>query len=84
MIDGQERVEAILDLGCQVVAMSEEVCNALALHYDLTVQLNMVSANGGIDQSLGLARNVPFFVSDITIYLQVHILRSPAYEILLG
>ena len=44
----------------------------------------MMSANGGVDQSLGLARNVPFLVGDITLYLQVHILRKPAYDILLG
>jgi hypothetical protein len=64
--------------------MSEEVGNALALPYDPTIRLNMVSANGGVDQSLGLARNVPFAVGDITLYLQVHVLRAPAYDILLG
>jgi hypothetical protein len=84
VVDGQDKVEAILDPGCQIVAMSEEVCNALALHYDPTIRLNMMSANGGIDQSLGLSRNVPFLVGDITVYLQVHVLRNPAYDILLG
>ena len=84
IVDGQDRVEAILDPGCQIVAMSEEVSNALALSYDPTIRLHMVSANGGVDQSLGLARNVPFLVGDITLYLQVHVLRAPAYDILLG
>ena len=84
IVDGQERVESILDPGCQVVAMSEEVCNVLAIAYDPSVTLSMVSANGGVDQSLGLARNVAFAVGDMTLYLQVHILRSPAYDILLG
>jgi hypothetical protein len=84
IIDGQDRVEAILDPGCQIVAMSEEISNALALPYDPAIRLHMVSANGGIDQSLGLARNVPFLVGDITLYLQVHVLRAPAYDILLG
>ncbi len=84
MVDGSEKVEAILDPGCQIVAMSEEVCNALAIPYDPSIRLNMVSANGGVDQSLGLARNVPFLVGEITLYLQVHILSSPAYDILLG
>ncbi|SRR6266702_513815 len=37
VVDSQERIEAILDPGCQIVAMSEEVCNALALTYDPTV-----------------------------------------------
>jgi hypothetical protein len=84
IVDGQDQVEAILDPGCQVVAMSEEVCNALAIAYDPDVRLSIVSANGGVEQSLGLVCNVSFLVGDITLYLQVHILRSPAYDILLG
>ena len=84
VIDGQERVEAILDPGCQIVAMSEQVSTALALCYDPTIRLHMVSVNGGVDQSLRLARNVPFLVGTITLYLQVHVLRAPAYDILLG
>ncbi len=84
VVDNQEKVEAILNPGCQIVTMSEEVCNALALPYDPTIQLNMVSVNGRVNQSLGLAWNVPFLVGKITLYLQVHILRSPAYDILLG
>ncbi len=44
----------------------------------------MISANGSVNQSLGLACNVTFLVGDITLYLQVHILRSPTYNILLG
>ena len=84
VVDGQDKVEAILDPGCQIVAMSEEVCNALALSYDPVICLLMISANGGINKALGLARNVPFCIGDITLYLQVHVLRNPAYDILLG
>jgi hypothetical protein len=80
----QEQVEAILDPGCQIVTMSEEVCIALGVAYDPNVCLNMVSANGGVDQSLGLAKNVPFQIGDITLYLQVHVLHQPTYDILLG
>jgi len=83
-VDGQEKIEAILDPGCQIIAMSEEVCTALALPYDPAVTLNMIAANGGVDQSLGIARNVPFLIGDITLFFQVHILRLPAYDNLLG
>ncbi|ETW80155.1 hypothetical protein HETIRDRAFT_171353 [Heterobasidion irregulare TC 32-1] len=64
--------------------MSEGICNKLALIYDPEIVLNMQSANGEIDRSLGLARNVPFLISDITLYLQVHIIQNPAYDVLLG
>ena len=84
VVDGQDKVKAILDPGCQIVAMSEKVCNTLTLHYDPTIRLNMMSTNGGINQSLGLSHNVPFLIGDITVYLQVHVLQNPAYDILLG
>ena len=61
LVDGKERVEAILNPGCQVVAMSEEVCNALTLPYNLDICLNMVSANSRVDQSLRVAQNITFF-----------------------
>ncbi|KAG6846688.1 hypothetical protein H0H93_012421, partial [Arthromyces matolae] len=84
VIDGRTAVESIVDSGSQIIAMSEEVCNHLHLQYDPTVRLNMQSANGTIDSSLGIARNVPCAIGEITLYLQIHILRNPSYDILLG
>jgi hypothetical protein len=84
LIDSRLRVECILDPGCQIIAMSESICHQLGLPYDPSIVLHMQSANGNLDQSLGLARNVPFQVATITMYLQVHVISSPAYDVLLG
>jgi hypothetical protein len=84
LVDNHLKVESILDPGCQIVAMSEEVCHELTLPYDPTIVLHMQSANGTVDPSLGLARNVPFLIGDLTFYMQVHVIRNPAYDILLG
>ena len=84
LVNNSQQKECILDPGCQIVSMSEEACHDLGLPYDPTIRLNMQSANGNIDQSLGLARNVPFKVGNITVYLQTHVIRSPAYDVLLG
>ena len=84
IIDNQQQVEAIVDGGSQIIAMSEGVCHELALLYDPGITLRMQSANGAITPSLGLAQNVPFRIGDIVLYLQVHILRNPAYDVLLG
>ncbi|KAG6825296.1 hypothetical protein H0H93_000868, partial [Arthromyces matolae] len=84
VVDGKISVESIVDSGSQIVAMSEEVCNDLHIKFDPTVRLNMQSANGTVDSSLGLARNVPCSIGDITLYLQIHVLRNPSYDILLG
>ena len=84
IIDNREDVECILDPGCQIVAMSEKVALKLGLPWDPQVVLNMQSANGQTNPSLGLARNVPFQFANMTIYLQVHVIREAAYEVLLG
>ena len=84
VIDSTKRKECILDPGCQIVAMSEDTCHELSLVYDPAIRLNMQSANGNTDWSLGLARNVPFAIGSITLYMQVHIISSPAYDVLLG
>ena len=44
----------------------------------------MQSANGKVNQSLGLARNVPFQIGPIILFLQAHMLCAPAYQVLLG
>jgi hypothetical protein len=59
VVDNQEQVETIIDPGSQIIAMADSVCHELGLIYDPTIQLNMQLANGEIDRSLGLARNVP-------------------------
>ena len=84
VIDNNQKVESVLDPGCQIVTMSETVCHQLGISYDPEVILHMLSTNGSIDNLLGLARNIPFSISGLTFYMQVHVIRSPAYEILLG
>jgi hypothetical protein len=84
VINNREEVEGIINPGSQIIAMSEAVCHDIGLAYDPSIKLNMQSANGEVDQSLGLSHNVPCEISTITLYLQIHIIRSPAYNILLG
>ncbi|KAI0360101.1 hypothetical protein OH77DRAFT_1394496 [Trametes cingulata] len=83
-IDNKVDVECVVDPGSQIVAMSEEVCHTLHIAYDPTVRLNMVSANGTQDLTLGLARNVPFSIGNITLYMQAHVVRNASYDVLLG
>ncbi len=78
------RISCILDSGSAIISMSEGVCHALGLAYDPRVRLEMQSVNGDVDSSLGLARNVPVRFGSIVVYLQFHVIRSPAYDVLLG
>ena len=67
-------VESILNPSSQVISMAKEACHSLGLIYDLEVKLSMQSANGKIDETLGLMRNVPIQIGEITLYLQFHIM----------
>ena len=80
----KQRVECILDLGCQVITMSATLRYEVGIAYNPTIRLNMQSANGNYNLSIGLARNVPFLIENITFYLQVHIVGSVAFNVLLG
>ncbi|KAF8237534.1 hypothetical protein L208DRAFT_1513706 [Tricholoma matsutake] len=82
-VNSRNPVESIVDPGSSIIAMLEEVCHELGLAYDPLIHIPLQLANGGIDQSLGLARNVPWKVSSITLYMQIHIIHDPAYDILL-
>ena len=84
LINHNQYVKSVLDPGSQVIAMSEAVCHALALIYDPRIRLRMQSANHEVDETLGLTRNVPILVGDITLYVQFHIIRNLAYDVLLG
>ena len=64
--------------------MSATLCHELGIAYNPTIRLNMQLADGTCNIFLGLARNVPFLIETITFYLQVHIIGSVAFDILLG
>ncbi|KAI0328792.1 hypothetical protein GY45DRAFT_1221059, partial [Cubamyces sp. BRFM 1775] len=81
---GGLKASCILDSGSAIVSMSEGLCHALGLAYDPSIVLEMQSANGELNPSLGLARNVPVRFGNIVVYLQFHVIRSPAYDAILG
>lgn len=84
LVCNSQKLECTVDPGCQIIAMAESECHSLGLGYDPAIRLNMESANGTCDWSLGLSRNVPFNIGNITLYFQVHIIASPSYSVLLG
>ena len=84
LINHNQYVESVLDPSSQVIAMSEAACHVLALIYDPHIHLCMQSANCEVDETLGLACNVPILVGDIMLYVEFHIVQNLAYDILLG
>jgi hypothetical protein len=64
--------------------MLESVALELSIQWNTDVQIFMQSANGGVEKTSGLARNVPFIFENVIVYLQVHILKKAPYKCLLG
>ncbi|KAJ3803836.1 hypothetical protein F5876DRAFT_84321 [Lentinula aff. lateritia] len=83
-IIGGRPAHCILDGGCSIVVMSDSACNAFGLAFDPEKRINLQSANGNTDWSLGLAKDVPFRFGDVVAFLQVQVVDSPAYDFILG
>ncbi|KAF8219698.1 hypothetical protein L208DRAFT_1338495, partial [Tricholoma matsutake] len=83
-VHGNNQVESVVDPGSSIISMAEDVCHELGLAYDSLIRLPMQSANRTVDETLGLACNVPCDLGGITLYMQIHIIQDPAYNILLG
>lgn len=84
VINGVSTSECVLDGGSQIVSMDKDIAVELKIPWDPDIKIFMQSANKQVERTVGLARNVPFRFNDITIYLQVHIIKNPAYNVLLG
>jgi hypothetical protein len=80
-IQGSNPIESVVNPGSSNITMSKEVCHMLRLIYDMLVIIDLQSANGGINHSLGLARNVPCKIGRIMLYVQIHIICNPVYNI---
>jgi hypothetical protein len=44
----------------------------------------MQSADGSCDKSLGLLENLKLEIGSMKLFVQVHIIHNPAYNVLLG
>ena len=73
-----------MDPGCQIIAMSEKCTQELGLMYDPSIMILMQSTNGGVMPTKCMAYNVPFAFGNITLFLQVHIMETMVYDVLLG
>ena len=80
----KEEVEAVTDGGSQIVAIDMVVAVGLGLTWDPESNILMQSANGQLQRTKGLARNVPFRFGEITVYLQLHVVEEAPYQVLLG
>ena len=78
------KAEVLLDTGSQICSMDSDVARNLGISWDPDVVIHLQSANRTVEKTLGLARNVEFDFGGVMAYIQLHIIRRPAYSVLLG
>ncbi|KXN92718.1 hypothetical protein AN958_12396, partial [Leucoagaricus sp. SymC.cos] len=83
-INGYCSEEALLDNRSQIILMSREVAMSAHISWDPDAAVLIQSVSGHMEKTCGLAKDVPFHLGGIVVYLQVHILPNPPYQVLLG
>jgi hypothetical protein len=83
-IEGLHEVECILDSRSQIVSISEAVWRTLNHKLNPLWKITMQSANRSCDKSLGLIENLELEIGGMELFVQAHIIRNPAYDVLLG
>jgi hypothetical protein len=80
----ENMVEAILDSGSQIIVIDKTTAVELGLNWDPELTVHLQDVHGNLEETAGLARNVPFQFGNVTIYLQLHVQPSAPFDVLLG
>ena len=84
VINGVGEEEVLLDSGSQIVSMTKKVAATNKVSWDPSLSIQMQSANGLLSRTCGLARNIPFTLGGVTVLLQIHVMDTAPYTVLLG
>ena len=76
--------ECILDGGAQIVVMRKDIWEKLRAPITSSKFMTIESASSGKTTSLGLVEDHPVRLGPITVYLQIQVVDSAPFEVLLG
>ena len=76
-------VEAILDDGSQVISIRRDIWEKLKSLIHTNQAMTMESANGSCDRTMGLLPNLRVIIGECDFYLQVQVIESASFEMLL-
>ncbi|KAF5313621.1 hypothetical protein D9611_010061 [Ephemerocybe angulata] len=83
-LDGRMKVNAILDDGSQIIAVSREVWERLGIPLRSDRIMTMEAANKSRNDSMGLLQDLRVRIGDVDLYLQIQVLDNASYDVLLG
>ena len=76
--------ECILDGGAQIVVMRKDIWEKLRAPITASKFMTIESASSGKTTSLGLVEDHPVRIGPITVFLQIQVVDSAPFEVLLG
>jgi hypothetical protein len=77
-------VEGILDMGSMILCIDKRQAVGRGIEWDPSTVLHMQSANGSLNRTLGLARNVLMEIGDLQFRAQLHVVEKAPYHLLIG
>ena len=69
--------EALLDSGSQIVSMAKDIAVSLRMAWDPDICINLQSAQGHVEKTLGLATNVPLTFGRLTVFKFISLIIPP-------
>jgi hypothetical protein len=78
------KVGCLLDTGCEIVVMREDVWMQLGWPLRPDMQIRMEDASTGANWTLGALVDVPFNIHGVLVHLQVQVVKNLPVPILLG
>lgn len=77
-------IEAIMDDGCQIMALRADVWARTNLPLRSDHLMTMESANQSTNDTKGLLADLPITIGTCTFYVQVQVVENASYEMLIG
>ncbi|EIN03363.1 hypothetical protein PUNSTDRAFT_48138 [Punctularia strigosozonata HHB-11173 SS5] len=84
VVGGTIQPECILDTGCEMVAMRQDVWEQLKWPLNVDDRITIEVANNTTTQSCGSLKDVPFEIGGLTFNLQVQVVPEAPWEVLMG
>ncbi|KIK52779.1 hypothetical protein GYMLUDRAFT_179768, partial [Collybiopsis luxurians FD-317 M1] len=84
MNGSKDQIEAVLDSGSQIISMNKRHAVGVGLTWDPEIIISMMSVNGELNPTGGMARNVPCTIGDIVVHFQIHVIEDAPYDMLIG
>ena len=74
----------ILDQGCQIIAISKAVWEALGVPVLNERQISMTAANSTVERSIGLIPRLKLQFGPVEMVVQAHVMNNAPFNVLLG